>query len=124
MTSYDYDGNLNIVTRKRSIGQLSYVRELYFLLIQLEAMNRLTYFLLRGVTVTAQPGTASTVPKAQRNGLYQVGLKGKAVNIASPDGTTPVEWMQTSLVAQKQQPLTWYKAYINAPHGHEPLTLC
>ncbi|CAI9110860.1 OLC1v1010950C1 [Oldenlandia corymbosa var. corymbosa] len=54
---------------------------------------------------------------------YQVGLKGEAMNLVSPTGISAVEWMQGSLIAQKQQPLTWHKAYFNAPDGDEPLAL-
>ncbi|KAI7729135.1 hypothetical protein M8C21_033184 [Ambrosia artemisiifolia] len=34
-----------------------------------------------------------------------------------------VEWMQGSLIAQKQRPLTWHRASFNAPEGDEPLAL-
>ncbi|KAF6162920.1 hypothetical protein GIB67_021069, partial [Kingdonia uniflora] len=54
---------------------------------------------------------------------YQIGLKGEAMNLVSLNGISSVEWTQTSLFAQKQQPLTWYKAYINPPDGDEPLAL-
>ncbi|XP_058110566.1 beta-galactosidase 5 [Magnolia sinica] len=54
---------------------------------------------------------------------YQVGLKGEAMNLESPNGIASVEWMQASLAVQKQQPLTWYKAYFDAPGGDEPLAL-
>ncbi|CAN1122095.1 Beta-galactosidase 3 [Linum perenne] len=54
---------------------------------------------------------------------YQVGLKGEAMNLLSPTGVSSVDWMETSLVIQKQQPLTWHKAYFNAPAGDEPLAL-
>ncbi|KAF5958261.1 hypothetical protein HYC85_005486 [Camellia sinensis] len=54
---------------------------------------------------------------------YQVGLKGEAMNFVSPNGISSVDWMQGSLIAQKQQPLTWHKAYFNAPDGDEPLAL-
>ncbi|KAA8531932.1 hypothetical protein F0562_006351 [Nyssa sinensis] len=54
---------------------------------------------------------------------YQVGLKGEAMNLVSLNGFSSVEWMQGSLIAQKQQPLTWHKAYFNAPDGDEPLAL-
>ncbi|KAL6977560.1 hypothetical protein U1Q18_026355 [Sarracenia purpurea var. burkii] len=53
----------------------------------------------------------------------QVGLKGEAMNLVSLNGISSVEWMQGSLIAQKQQPLTWHKAYFNAPDGDEPLAL-
>ncbi|KAL8478827.1 hypothetical protein ACS0TY_030633 [Phlomoides rotata] len=54
---------------------------------------------------------------------YQVGLKGEAMNLVSPNGISSVDWMQGSLIAQKQQPLTWHKALFDAPDGDEPLAL-
>ncbi|KAK7307507.1 hypothetical protein VNO77_40637 [Canavalia gladiata] len=54
---------------------------------------------------------------------YQVGLKGEAMNLASPNGISSVEWMQSALVLDKKQPLTWHKTYFNAPEGNEPLAL-
>ncbi|KAK9164253.1 hypothetical protein Syun_005155 [Stephania yunnanensis] len=54
---------------------------------------------------------------------YQIGLKGESMNLHSLNGINSVEWMRASLAAQKQQPLTWYKAYFNAPEGAEPLAL-
>ncbi|KAL4650070.1 hypothetical protein ACB092_01G060500 [Castanea dentata] len=54
---------------------------------------------------------------------YQVGLKGEAMNLVSPNGASSVDWIRGSLATQSHQPLTWYKAYINAPKGNEPLAL-
>ncbi|XP_061345601.1 beta-galactosidase 3-like [Gastrolobium bilobum] len=54
---------------------------------------------------------------------YKVGLRGEAMNLASPNGISSVEWMQSSLAIQKKQPLTWHKTYFNAPEGDEPLAL-
>lgn len=53
---------------------------------------------------------------------YQVGLKGEAMNLVT-NGMSSVEWLQGSLIAQKQQPLTWHKASFNAPDGDAPLGL-
>lgn len=53
---------------------------------------------------------------------YKVGLKGESLSLHSLSGSSSVEWVQGSLVAQKQ-PLTWYKATFNAPGGNEPLAL-
>ncbi|KAK4343377.1 hypothetical protein RND71_036471 [Anisodus tanguticus] len=53
---------------------------------------------------------------------YKVGLKGESLSLHSLSGSSSVEWVQGSLVAQKQ-PLTWYKAIFNAPGGNEPLAL-
>ncbi|KAG5145004.1 hypothetical protein JHK84_030547 [Glycine max] len=52
-----------------------------------------------------------------------VGLKGEAMNLASPNGISSVEWMQSALVSEKNQPLTWHKTYFDAPDGDEPLAL-
>ncbi|XP_010254673.1 PREDICTED: beta-galactosidase 3-like [Nelumbo nucifera] len=54
---------------------------------------------------------------------YQVGLKGEAMDLVSPNRISNVDWIRGSLAVQKQQPLTWYKAYFNAPEGDEPLAL-
>ncbi|KAK3009700.1 hypothetical protein RJ639_014806 [Escallonia herrerae] len=53
---------------------------------------------------------------------YKVGLKGESLSLHTLDGSSSVEWLEGSLVAQKQ-PLTWYKATFNAPTGNEPLAL-
>lgn len=53
---------------------------------------------------------------------YKVGLKGELLSLHSLSGSSSVEWIRGSLVAQKQ-PLTWYKATFNAPGGNEPLAL-
>ncbi|KAF3785153.1 Beta-galactosidase 5 [Nymphaea thermarum] len=54
---------------------------------------------------------------------YQVGLKGENLNLHSLEGVSSVEWVQGSLFARKTQPLTWYKAYFDAPPGRDPLAL-
>ncbi|KAK2400438.1 beta-galactosidase [Trifolium repens] len=54
---------------------------------------------------------------------YQVGLKGEAMNLASPNSISSVEWMQSAIVVQRNQPLTWHKTNFDAPEGDEPLAL-
>ncbi|KAI8533042.1 hypothetical protein RHMOL_Rhmol11G0265300 [Rhododendron molle] len=54
---------------------------------------------------------------------YKVGLKGERMNLVSPIGVSSVGWMPESLFARSPRPLTWYKAYFNAPEGDEPLAL-
>ncbi|KAF2312353.1 hypothetical protein GH714_034335 [Hevea brasiliensis] len=56
---------------------------------------------------------------------YQVAgwAEREAMNLVSPNSVSSVGWMEASLVAQRQQPLTWHKAYFNAPDGDEPLAL-
>ncbi|XP_039030398.1 beta-galactosidase 5-like [Hibiscus syriacus] len=53
---------------------------------------------------------------------YQVGLKGEAMNLVSPDGVSSVEWIR-GLLAARRQSMTWYKAYFDAPEGNDPLAL-
>ncbi|CAI9276495.1 unnamed protein product [Lactuca saligna] len=57
------------------------------------------------------------------NWSYKVGLKGESMNLISSNPTSSVTWTQDSLITQKQQPLTWHKAYFNAPKGDSPLAL-
>ncbi|KMZ61759.1 Beta-galactosidase, family GH35 [Zostera marina] len=54
---------------------------------------------------------------------YQVGLKGESMNLNSLESASHAEWMKGSLIAQSEQPLSWYKAYFDAPTGDEPLAL-
>ncbi|GAB4839432.1 Beta-galactosidase 3 [Ancistrocladus abbreviatus] len=54
---------------------------------------------------------------------YQVGLRGEAMNLDSPNGASLVEWIKNSAASRSNQPLTWYKAYFDAPTGNEPLAL-
>ncbi|KAI3712856.1 hypothetical protein L1987_71424 [Smallanthus sonchifolius] len=57
------------------------------------------------------------------NWTYQVGLKGETMNLISSNTNSYIKWTQDSLITQKQQPLTWHKAYFNEPNGDEPLAL-
>ncbi|CAL9057186.1 beta-galactosidase 2-like isoform X1 [Musa acuminata AAA Group] len=50
---------------------------------------------------------------------YQIGLRGETLNLHSLSGSSSVEWQEAS----RNQPLTWYKAFFNAPDGNEPLAL-
>ncbi|PQM35742.1 beta-galactosidase 3 [Prunus yedoensis var. nudiflora] len=54
---------------------------------------------------------------------YKVGLKGEDMNLGALHSISAVDWMKGSLVAQNQQPLTWYKANFDAPKGDDPLAL-
>ncbi|NP_001265904.1 beta-galactosidase 5-like precursor [Cicer arietinum] len=54
---------------------------------------------------------------------YQVGLKGEAMNLVSPNGVSSVDWVRESLASQNQPQLKWHKAYFNAPDGNEALAL-
>ncbi|XP_062157435.1 beta-galactosidase 1 [Alnus glutinosa] len=53
---------------------------------------------------------------------YKVGLKGEALSLHSLSGSSSVEWVERSLVAQRQ-PLTWFKTTFSAPAGNAPLAL-
>ncbi|KAK9099276.1 hypothetical protein Syun_026321 [Stephania yunnanensis] len=51
-----------------------------------------------------------------------IGLTGESLNLHTLSGSSSVEWVAGSLVAQGQ-PLTWYKTIFNAPGGNDPLAL-
>ncbi|KAK6120348.1 hypothetical protein DH2020_045905 [Rehmannia glutinosa] len=53
---------------------------------------------------------------------YKAGLKGESLSLDTVSGSSSVEWVEGSLLAQKQ-PLTWYKTTFNAPQGNDPLAL-
>ncbi|KAJ8541883.1 hypothetical protein K7X08_016749 [Anisodus acutangulus] len=53
---------------------------------------------------------------------YKVGLKGESLSLHTFSGGSSVEWVEGSILAQKQ-PLTWYKATFDAPEGNNPLAL-
>ncbi|KAJ3671146.1 hypothetical protein LUZ60_008572 [Juncus effusus] len=54
---------------------------------------------------------------------YQIGLKGEALSLHSLTGSSSVEWSEASSSFSQSQPLTWYKAFFNAPGGDEPLAV-
>ncbi|KAK8529960.1 hypothetical protein V6N12_060723 [Hibiscus sabdariffa] len=54
---------------------------------------------------------------------YKIGLKGEANNLGSPSSIRSTDWIRGSLTALKQHPLTWYKAFFDAPEGDDPLAL-
>nr|ACC78255.1 beta-galactosidase [Carica papaya] len=53
---------------------------------------------------------------------YKIGLKGEALSLHTVSGSSSVEWVEGSLLAQRQ-PLIWYKTTFNAPVGNDPLAL-
>ncbi|XP_047317003.1 beta-galactosidase-like [Impatiens glandulifera] len=57
-----------------------------------------------------------------QNWSYKIGLKGEDLSLHSLSGSSSVEWVMGSMVAQRQS-LTWYKATFSAPDGEEPLAL-
>ncbi|KAL3614665.1 Beta-galactosidase 3 [Castilleja foliolosa] len=60
---------------------------------------------------------------ARETWTYQVGLKGESTNLASPNSLSSVEWTQSSIQEQTLPPLTWLRAYFDAPTGDEPVAL-
>ncbi|XP_062178882.1 beta-galactosidase 9 [Phragmites australis] len=50
---------------------------------------------------------------------YQIGLRGESLGVHSVAGSSSVEWGS----AAGKQPLTWHKAYFNAPAGNDPVAL-
>ncbi|KAL4013236.1 hypothetical protein IC575_025398 [Cucumis melo] len=54
---------------------------------------------------------------------YKVGLKGENMNLGSPSSVQAVDWVKDLSKQENAEPLTWYKAYFDAPEGDEPLAL-
>ncbi|KAL4183221.1 hypothetical protein AMTRI_Chr11g97120 [Amborella trichopoda] len=52
---------------------------------------------------------------------YQVGMLGEKLEIYTPQGAQKVEW--TNATSSTHQPLTWYKSYIDAPGGSDPVAI-
>ncbi|PHU29747.1 hypothetical protein BC332_01840 [Capsicum chinense] len=53
---------------------------------------------------------------AKQKWSYKVSLKGESLSLHTLSGSSSIEWVQGSLVAQKQS-LPWYKAIFNSPEG-------
>nr|GMD32808.1 beta-galactosidase 10 [Ipomoea batatas] len=53
---------------------------------------------------------------------YKIGLKGESLKMYQGYGLNSKMWVPTS-APPKGQPLTWYKAVVNAPPGDEPVGL-
>ncbi|KAJ4716579.1 Beta-galactosidase [Melia azedarach] len=54
---------------------------------------------------------------------YKIGLKGEAISLGSWDSAASVNWTPFSLAAKEEKPLTWHKAYFDAPEGDDPLAM-
>ncbi|EEF49462.1 beta-galactosidase, putative [Ricinus communis] len=54
---------------------------------------------------------------------YKVGLKGEDLNLGSPNSIPSINWMQESAMVAERQPLTWHRAFFDAPRGDDPLAL-
>lgn len=53
---------------------------------------------------------------------YKIGLEGEHLGIYKADGLKSLKWISTS-EPPKEQPLTWYKAVVNAPPEDDPIGL-
>ncbi|KAH9307807.1 hypothetical protein KI387_035718, partial [Taxus chinensis] len=53
---------------------------------------------------------------------YQIGLCGENLELYTKVGSKNVNWNSTSK-PPPNQPMTWYKTTMNAPHGDEPVAL-
>ncbi|KAI7757809.1 hypothetical protein M8C21_029185 [Ambrosia artemisiifolia] len=53
---------------------------------------------------------------------YKIGLEGEHLSLYNADSTKNVMWTKVS-EPPKNQPLTWYKAIVDAPPGDEPVAL-
>ncbi|GAA0166306.1 galactosidase [Lithospermum erythrorhizon] len=63
-----------------------------------------------------------TIDLSSSTWTSKIGLQGEHLRIYKADGIQNVNWTSTS-EPPKLQPLTWYKAVIDAPPGNEPVGL-
>uniref|UniRef100_A0A7N0U519 Beta-galactosidase n=1 Tax=Kalanchoe fedtschenkoi TaxID=63787 RepID=A0A7N0U519_KALFE len=62
---------------------------------------------------------AGTIDISLNNWGHQVGVDGERAQLFTEQGSSKVRWTR----ALPAKPLTWYKAYFNAPEGNDPLAL-
>ncbi|EEF48063.1 beta-galactosidase [Ricinus communis] len=70
--------------------------------------------------VTLQGLNQGTLDMTKWKWSYKIGLKGEDLKLFS--GGANVGWAQGAQLAKKT-PLTWYKTFINAPPGNDPVAL-
>ncbi|KAM7493481.1 hypothetical protein LguiB_028090 [Lonicera macranthoides] len=63
-----------------------------------------------------------TVDLTTNTWTYKIGLEGESLSLYKGDGLKSTKWVSSSDVP-KEQPLTWYKAIVEAPSGDEPVGL-
>ncbi|GLU12850.1 hypothetical protein SLE2022_295080 [Rubroshorea leprosula] len=63
-----------------------------------------------------------TIDLSTYSWTYKIGLQGEHLGIYRPEGLNAVKWLLSS-DPPKDQPLTWYKAVLDAPTGDEPVGL-
>ncbi|KAK4780301.1 hypothetical protein SAY87_016407 [Trapa incisa] len=65
---------------------------------------------------------AGILDLSSSNWTYKIGLEGESLRIYKGEGLNNPRWVPTS-EPPKDQPLTWYKAIVDAPSGNEPVGL-
>nr|XP_043627356.1 beta-galactosidase 10 [Erigeron canadensis] len=63
-----------------------------------------------------------TVDLSNTTWTYKIGLEGEHLSLYNADALNNVKWKSVS-EPPKNQPLTWYKAIVDAPPGNEPVAL-
>ncbi|KAL6223244.1 hypothetical protein ACLB2K_006632 [Fragaria x ananassa] len=63
-----------------------------------------------------------TIDLSAHNWTYKIGVQGEHLGLYKGDGLSNITWISTS-EPPKEQPLTWYKAIVDAPPGDEPIGL-
>ncbi|XP_019417218.1 PREDICTED: beta-galactosidase 10 isoform X2 [Lupinus angustifolius] len=80
-------------------------------------------FVGAGVTSVKIKGLNNgTIDLSSHAWSYKIGVQGEHLQIYQEDGLNNVKWTSSSK-PPKRQPLTWYKAIVDAPPGDEPVGL-
>ncbi|CAA0842093.1 Beta-galactosidase 1 [Striga hermonthica] len=116
-TKLTFNGNVNLRAGANKISLLSVAVGLPNVGLHYETWNT-------GVLgpITLNGLNEGTRDLTEQSWSYKVGLKGESLNLDTVTGSSSVEWVQGSLLAQKQ-PLTWYKTTFDALEGNNPLAI-
>ncbi|XP_015868171.2 beta-galactosidase 13 [Ziziphus jujuba] len=71
-------------------------------------------------TVTIKGLNSGTVDMSKNGWWHKVGLDGEKLHVFNQGGSHRVEWFKAKGLGP---PLTWYKAYFDAPEGDDPVAI-
>ncbi|XP_026445651.1 beta-galactosidase 10-like [Papaver somniferum] len=115
-SAFKFDSPINLKAGKNDIDLLG-------MTVGLSNAGPFYDFVPAGITSVKLEGfNNGTIDLSSNTWIYKIGLEGEHLKIYQPSGTNSVKWQSTS-EPPKNQPLTWYKAVVDAPNGDEPIGL-
>ncbi|OVA19360.1 D-galactoside/L-rhamnose binding SUEL lectin domain [Macleaya cordata] len=115
-SSFKFESRINLKAGKNEIALLS-------MTVGLQNAGPFYEWVGAGLTSIRLEGfNNGTIDLSSNAWIYKIGLEGEHLKIYQPNGWNSVKWQSTS-EPPKNQPLTWYKAVVDPPHGDEPIGL-